>query len=146
MGSGLQSGLVKQQQRRKEEDNGVNEKDDEEGVGGVQVIQSPNPRPIAVNPPPPALAALPRPGAPAPVAGAPRPPLSAPARGSTPLVPRRFLRRRNDRRSRHQTLHSANASLERAHDHHHHVLVVRLSHSHTHYFLAPNFGTLESLV
>lgn len=114
------------------EDTEEKEKEDEEGDGGVQAIQSPKLRRVAVSPSPPAVAPVHRLRASAAVAGAPRPPFSAAATGPTGVVPRSFVRRRNDRNSGYQTLHSENASLERAHDHYHYVCFVRFSHSHSH--------------
>lgn len=112
--------------------------EDEERFSSVQDIQSPKLRCITANPSPPAVAQIPRPGTSSKMAGAARPPLSASAPRSSRMVPRRFIGRRNDRNSCNQTLHSEDASLECAHDHHHALCIV------TH-FSASTFSTTISI-
>lgn len=98
--------------------------DDEERISSIQDIQSPKLRRITVHPSPPTVAQIQRPGTSPKMAGAARSPLSASAPRSSRMVPRRFIGRRDDRDSCDQTLHSENASLECAHDHHHSLCIV----------------------
>lgn len=102
----------------------MGDEDDEERIGSIQNIQSPKLQCFAVNRASSTVAQVPRLGAPTAVAGTAGSSLSAsPARSST-VVPRRFLRRRDDCDSCHQTLHSDDASLECSLDHHHSLCIV----------------------
>jgi hypothetical protein len=98
--------------------------EDEERISGVQDIQSFKLRCIAVNPSSPAVAQIPRPRTPPTMARASRSSLSTSAAWSPRMVPRRFIRRRDDCNSSYQTLYSENASLECTLHHHHSLCIV----------------------
>lgn len=101
-----QTKKIKIKNKRKKK---LKKKQSNEGVGVVQDIQSRKLRRLAVNPPTPAVAEVPRPRTPTPVAGATRPPVSISTVRTAHLVPCRILRRRDDSNSCYQTLHSEDA-------------------------------------